>query len=107
MRAASCEAGQVLADSWERDAAGRRSESSAEPHRPPRTATLRVWMAAVRLRLGVSGCPLRQFLLHTIPAGTNLKPMRMRGKMKILTVVGARPNFMKAGPILAAICDHN
>jgi len=27
--------------------------------------------------------------------------------MKILTVVGARPNFMKAGPIIAAINEHN
>ncbi len=27
--------------------------------------------------------------------------------MKILTVVGARPNFMKAAPILAAINEHN
>lgn len=27
--------------------------------------------------------------------------------MKILTVVGARPNFMKAAPILAAIREHN
>jgi UDP-N-acetylglucosamine 2-epimerase (non-hydrolysing) len=27
--------------------------------------------------------------------------------MKILTIVGARPNFMKAGPIIAAINEHN
>lgn len=27
--------------------------------------------------------------------------------MKILTVVGARPNFMKAAPIIAAIQEHN
>jgi UDP-N-acetylglucosamine 2-epimerase len=27
--------------------------------------------------------------------------------MKILTVVGARPNFMKAAPIIAAINAHN
>src|SRR5437667_11330057 len=27
--------------------------------------------------------------------------------MKILTVVGARPNFMKADPIIAAINEHN
>jgi UDP-N-acetylglucosamine 2-epimerase (non-hydrolysing) len=27
--------------------------------------------------------------------------------MKILTVVGARPNFMKAGPIIAAVNRHN
>ncbi len=27
--------------------------------------------------------------------------------MKIMTVVGARPNFMKVGPILQAISDHN
>jgi UDP-N-acetylglucosamine 2-epimerase (non-hydrolysing) len=27
--------------------------------------------------------------------------------MKIMTVVGARPNFMKAAPIIAAIRDHN
>src|SRR6266540_364076 len=27
--------------------------------------------------------------------------------MKILTVVGARPNFMKAAPIIAAINEHN
>lgn len=33
--------------------------------------------------------------------------MKMRKNMKILTVVGARPNFMKAAPILAAIRDHN
>jgi UDP-N-acetylglucosamine 2-epimerase (non-hydrolysing) len=29
------------------------------------------------------------------------------GRMKILTVVGARPNFMKAAPIIAAINEHN
>src|SRR6266403_1628024 len=29
------------------------------------------------------------------------------GAMKILTVVGARPNFMKAAPIIAAIKEHN
>jgi UDP-N-acetylglucosamine 2-epimerase len=28
-------------------------------------------------------------------------------KAKIMTVVGARPNFMKAAPILAAIRQHN
>src|SRR5437899_5253576 len=27
--------------------------------------------------------------------------------MKIMTVVGARPNFMKVAPILRAISDHN
>src|SRR2546426_5114514 len=27
--------------------------------------------------------------------------------MKILTVVGARPNFMKAGPIITAVNEHN
>src|SRR6267378_8226877 len=29
------------------------------------------------------------------------------GAMKILTVVGARPNFMKVAPIIAAINEHN
>src|SRR5260370_12011481 len=29
------------------------------------------------------------------------------GVIKILTVVGARPNFMKAAPIIAAINEHN
>ncbi len=29
------------------------------------------------------------------------------GSVKILTVVGARPNFMKAAPIIAAINAHN
>lgn len=33
--------------------------------------------------------------------------MDTRRKVKILTVVGARPNFMKAAPILAAIREHN
>lgn len=28
-------------------------------------------------------------------------------KMRIMTVVGARPNFMKAGPIISAIREHN
>src|SRR6266478_9907897 len=28
-------------------------------------------------------------------------------KMKILTIVGARPNFMKVAPIIAAINEHN
>src|SRR5437867_13304817 len=27
--------------------------------------------------------------------------------MKIVTIVGARPNFMKAAPIIAAINEHN
>ena len=27
--------------------------------------------------------------------------------MKVLTVVGARPNFMKAAPIITAIHQHN
>ena len=31
----------------------------------------------------------------------------MDGKMKILTIVGARPNFMKVAPIIAAINEHN
>jgi UDP-N-acetylglucosamine 2-epimerase (non-hydrolysing) len=33
--------------------------------------------------------------------------MDKRRKVKILTVVGARPNFMKAAPILTAIREHN
>jgi UDP-N-acetylglucosamine 2-epimerase (non-hydrolysing) len=33
--------------------------------------------------------------------------MKTARKAKIITVVGARPNFMKAAPILAAIRDHN
>jgi UDP-N-acetylglucosamine 2-epimerase (non-hydrolysing) len=33
--------------------------------------------------------------------------MNLTKPTKILTVVGARPNFMKAAPILAAIRDHN
>jgi UDP-N-acetylglucosamine 2-epimerase (non-hydrolysing) len=32
--------------------------------------------------------------------------MKTARKVKIITVVGARPNFMKAAPILAAIRDH-
>src|SRR5262245_52768741 len=28
-------------------------------------------------------------------------------RMKIMIVVGARPNFMKAGPIIKAIAEHN
>src|SRR5580658_1226195 len=35
-----------------------------------------------------------------------MQPSEDRG-MKILTVVGARPNFMKAAPIIAAIREHN
>ena len=31
----------------------------------------------------------------------------MDGKMKILTIVGARPNFMKVAPIIAAINEQN
>jgi UDP-N-acetylglucosamine 2-epimerase (non-hydrolysing) len=34
-------------------------------------------------------------------------PMESTKKAKILTVVGARPNFMKAAPIIAAIREHN
>jgi UDP-N-acetylglucosamine 2-epimerase (non-hydrolysing) len=33
--------------------------------------------------------------------------MGIFGKAKVLTVVGARPNFMKAAPIIAAIRNHN
>src|SRR5271163_4476262 len=33
--------------------------------------------------------------------------MRSIETAKIITVVGARPNFMKAAPIIAAIRDHN
>src|SRR5271165_5383497 len=33
--------------------------------------------------------------------------MKTTRTAKIFTVVGARPNFMKAAPILAAIRDHN
>src|SRR3974390_3256019 len=33
--------------------------------------------------------------------------MEPKLSVKILTVVGARPNFMKAAPIIAAIQDHN
>jgi hypothetical protein len=33
--------------------------------------------------------------------------MEMATKAKVMTVVGARPNFMKAAPIIAAIRDHN
>jgi UDP-N-acetylglucosamine 2-epimerase (non-hydrolysing) len=29
------------------------------------------------------------------------------GKMKVVTIVGARPNFMKAAPIIRAIHEHN
>jgi len=34
-------------------------------------------------------------------------PMQTTKKVKIMTVVGARPNFMKAAPIIAAIREHN
>jgi hypothetical protein len=30
-----------------------------------------------------------------------------RTTMKIMIVVGARPNFMKAAPLIAAIREHN
>ena len=33
--------------------------------------------------------------------------MEPKLSVKILTVIGARPNFMKAAPIIAAIQDHN
>ena len=33
--------------------------------------------------------------------------MEITRKAKVITVVGARPNFMKAAPIIAAIRDHN
>jgi UDP-N-acetylglucosamine 2-epimerase (non-hydrolysing) len=33
--------------------------------------------------------------------------MPLRGEMKVLTVVGARPNFMKVAPIIRAIHEHN
>src|SRR5215831_6490676 len=33
--------------------------------------------------------------------------MESINKAKLLTVVGARPNFMKAAPIIAAIREHN
>jgi UDP-N-acetylglucosamine 2-epimerase (non-hydrolysing) len=33
--------------------------------------------------------------------------MALNETVKIITVVGARPNFMKAAPIIAAIRDHN
>ena len=45
------------------------------------------------------------------PAGKVLPSRGIRRSqarnMKILTVVGARPNFMKAAPIIAAINEHN
>ncbi len=33
--------------------------------------------------------------------------MNLDAKVKVLTVVGARPNFMKAAPIIRAICENN
>ena len=33
--------------------------------------------------------------------------MDLSNAKKIMTVVGARPNFMKAAPIIAAIQEHN
>jgi UDP-N-acetylglucosamine 2-epimerase (non-hydrolysing) len=42
-----------------------------------------------------------------VEAGNTQDKKMMGGKMKILTIVGARPNFMKVAPIIAAINEHN
>jgi UDP-N-acetylglucosamine 2-epimerase (non-hydrolysing) len=42
----------------------------------------------------------------TAPAGT-VNIMETTATAKVMTVVGARPNFMKAAPIIAAIRSHN
>lgn len=44
---------------------------------------------------------------HNTRTSANRLVMELNKATKVLTVVGARPNFMKAAPILAAIRDHN
>jgi hypothetical protein len=67
-------------------------------------------MAAVRIRKKLQD---RSFYLETKSDychrsfDSQLENIEVTRTAKILTVVGARPNFMKAAPIIAAIRSHN
>ena len=64
-------------------------------------------MAFIRIcRKGISRS-LKKNMMQAIQLSSHPEEAAAVRTTKILTVVGARPNFMKAAPILSAMRDHN